>query len=86
MESEKCRECGCEMIDGRIEGDPICLACATRKVFAASRDAALDATDEERQTIRELAYGEWTGDGWSDGALAVAECLLAQIRDAGEPE
>jgi len=74
------------MIDGRIEGDPICLACATRKVFAASRDAALDATDEERQTIRELAYGEWTGDGWSDGALAVAECLLAQIRDAGEPE
>ena len=85
MESEKCRECGAVLAE-RLEGDPICLACATRKVFAASRSASLDASDEERQALRELAHRAWVGDGWSDGALAVAECLLAQIRDAGEPE
>jgi len=78
---EKCRECGVEIAD-RLEGDTICLPCATRLVYAASRNPSLDATDGERQAIRELAYGEWTGDGWSDGALAVAEGLLAQIRDA----
>ena len=78
---EKCRECGVEIAD-RLEGDTICLPCATRLVYAASRNPSLDATDGERQAIRELAYGEWTGDGWSDGALAVAEGLRDEIRDA----
>jgi len=85
MYEEKCRECGAE-IDERLDGDPICLACATRKVFAASRDAALDASEEERQAIRDLAHDAWCGDAWSMGAPAVAEVMLSQLRDARADE
>jgi len=79
---EQCRECG-TVIAERLEGDAICLPCATRLVYAASRNPALVASGDERQALRELAHAAWVGDGWSDGALAVAEGMLAQIRDVG---
>ena len=82
---QECRECG-TVIAERLEGDQICLACATRLVFKASRAPALVASDEERQAIRDLAHQGWCGDGWGHGALAVAETLLSQIRDTADDD
>ena len=75
-----CRECGGEIDEG-VEGCAICLACAERQVYAATRDPALVASDEEREGVRELVHHEWTGDGWSNGPHAIAAAMLAQIRD-----
>jgi len=94
MESEEKCGCGSGLDDGGTDGATCCLRCAESAVYAAL--PLLDATDGEREEIKALVHGEWTGDGFRHGAKAVAEGMLAQIRDValdppwgrgdGEPE